>query len=226
MLASPTLFAQGLDGQIQQLFPKATRIEPKQDNPPVHSVYQLDELLGYAFESTDYSNLQGFSGKPIRLLIGMDTQGVLAGVKVLEHHEPVFLHGLGEQPLFDFVDQYQQKSIGIPIVVGGAQGGASGSESIARIDGVSKATVSVVILNETVLLSALSVARKLLEGFASGPLATAKPDLYEPLDWSQMLQRGYLQHWTISREEVERGAVAEGNDADAMATKAVVAALK
>jgi len=203
-LASPTLLAQGLDGQIQQLFPKATRIEPKQDNPPVHSVYQLDELLGYAFESTDYSNLQGFSGKPIRLLIGMDTQGVLAGVKVLEHHEPVFLHGLGEKPLFDFVDQYQQKSIGIPIVVGGAQGGASGSESIARIDGVSKATVSVVILNETVLLSALSVARKLLEGFASGPLATAKPDLYEPLDWSQLLQRGYLQHWTISREEVER----------------------
>ena len=124
LLACPTLFAQELDAQIQQLFPKATRIEAKQDNPPVHSVYQLDELLGYAFESTDYSNLQGFSGKPIRLLIGMDTQGVLAGVKVLEHHEPVFLHGLGEQPLFDFVDQYQQKSIGIPIVVGGSQGSA------------------------------------------------------------------------------------------------------
>jgi len=204
LLVNTALFAEPLDEQIQQLFPKATRIEPKQENPPVHSVYQLDDLLGYAFESTDYSNLQGFSGKPIRLLIGMDTQGVLAGVTVLEHHEPVFLHGLGEQSLFDFVEQYQQKSIGKPIVVGGGKGGTSAGDSVTRIDGVSKATVSVVILNETVLLSALNVARKLLEGFVSGPLATAKPDLYEPLDWPQLLERGYVQHWSLSREEVEQ----------------------
>ena len=200
---SPTLFAQALDAQIQQLFPKATRIEPKQEDPPVHSVYQLDQLLGYAFESTDYSNLQGFSGKPIRLLIGMDTQGVLAGVTVLEHHEPVFLHGLGEQSLFDFADQYRQVPIGKPILVGGRNTAGSAADSVTRIDGVSKATVSVVILNETVLLSALSVARKLLEGFASSPLATARPDLYEPLEWAQLLERGYVQHWTINRGEVE-----------------------
>lgn len=200
---SPTLFAQALDAQIQQLFPKATRVEPKQVDPLVHSVYQLDELLGYAFESTDYSNLQGFSGKPIRLLIGMDTQGVLAGVTVLEHHEPVFLHGLGEQSLFDFVDQYRRVSIGKPILVGGREAAGSADDQVTRIDGVSKATVSVVILNETVLLSALSVARKLLEGFASSPLATARPDLYEPLKWTQLLEGGYVQHWSIERAEVE-----------------------
>lgn len=204
VLVSPSLFAQGLDEQVMQLFPKATRIEPKQENPPVYSAYQLDELLGYAFESTDYSNLQGFSGKPIRLLIGMDPQGVLAGIKVLEHHEPVFLHGLGEQSLFDFVEQYRQKSIGKPIVVGGREGGMAASDSVTRIDGVSKATVSVVILNETVLLSALSVARQLLEGFSSGPLATAKPDLYQPLDWGELLREGFVQRWMVSRNEVER----------------------
>lgn len=202
-LISPTLFAQTLDAQIQQLFPKATRIEPKQADPPVHSVYQLDELLGYAFESTDYSNLQGFSGKPIRLLIGMDTQGVLAGVTVLEHHEPVFLHGLGEQSLFDFVDQYRHVTINKPILVGGREARGGDADTVIRIDGVSKATVSVVILNETVLLSALSVARKLLEGFSSSPLAIARPDLYEALDWSQLLERGYVQRWMIDRNEVE-----------------------
>lgn len=204
VLVSPSLFAQGLDEQIMQLFPKATRIELKLENPPVYSAYQLDELLGYAFESADYSNLQGFSGKPIRLLIGMDPLGVLAGIKVLEHHEPVFLHGLGEQSLFDFVEQYRQKSIGKPIVVGGREGGVAASDSVTRIDGVSKATVSVVILNETVLLSALSVARQLLEGFSNGPLATAKPDLYQPLDWGELLREGFVQRWTISRNEVER----------------------
>lgn len=204
VLVSPSLFAQVQEEQILQLFPKATRIEPKRESPPVYAAYQLDELLGYAFESTDYSNLQGFSGKPIRLLIGLDPSGVLAGVTVLEHHEPVFLHGLGEQSLFDFVDQYRQTSISKPILVGGREGAASEGDSVTRIDGVSKATVSVVILNETVLLSALSVARELLEGFTSGPLATPKPDLYEPLGWEQLVERGLVRHWTITREEAEQ----------------------
>src|SRR3990167_5106690 len=202
-LFSQALAAEGLQEEILQLFPKATRIEPKQAAPPVCSVYQLDELLGYAFESSDYSSLQGFSGKPIRLLIGMDPQGVLAGVRVLEHHEPVFLYGLGVQPLLDFVEQYRQHSISRPIIVGGRRADSADGESTTQFDGVSKATVSVVILNETVLQAAMSVARQLLEGFASGPLATAKRDLYAPLDWQRLLDSGYVQRWTLGREEVE-----------------------
>ncbi len=202
-LLSQPLAAEALQEEILQLFPKATRIEPKQEAPPVYSVYQLDELLGYAFESSDYSNLQGFSGKPIRLLIGMDLRGVLAGVRVLEHHEPVFLYGLGMQPLLDFVEQYRQQPISRPIIVGGRRSDSADGESTTQFDGVSKATVSVVILNETVLQAAMSVARQLLEGFASGPLATAKRDLYAPLDWQRLLDSGYVQRWTLGREEVE-----------------------
>jgi NosR/NirI family nitrous oxide reductase transcriptional regulator len=202
-LFSQPLAAEALQDEIRQLFPKATRIEPKQEAPPVYSVYQLDELLGYAFESSDYSSLQGFSGKPIRLLIGMDLQGVLAGVRVLEHHEPVFLYGLGLQPLLDFVEQYRQHSISRPIIVGGRRLDSADGESTSQIDGVSKATVSVVILNETVLQAALSVARQLLDGFASGPLATPKSDLYQAMDWQRLLDNGYVQRWTLGREEVE-----------------------
>jgi NosR/NirI family nitrous oxide reductase transcriptional regulator len=197
------LAAEALQGEILQLFPKATRIEPKQEAPPVYSVYQLDDLLGYAFESGDYSSLQGFSGKPIRLLIGMDPQGVLAGVRVLEHHEPVFLYGLGVQPLLDFVEQYRQHPISRPIIVGGRRADSADGASTIQFDGVSKATVSVVILNETVLQAALSVARQLLDGFASGPLATPKSDLYQPMDWQRLLDNGYVQRWTLGREEVE-----------------------
>lgn len=204
LLFSQALCADVGNDQIQALFPKATRIEPKQDNPPVYSVYQLDDLLGYAFESQDYSSLQGFSGKPVRLLIGLEPQGVLAGVRVLEHHEPVFLHGLGEQVLFDFVEQYRQQDIRTPIVVGGRRAKTVDGTSITQFDGVSKATVSVVIVNETVLIAALSVARQLLDDFASSPLAIARPDVFEPLSWQQLIDRNYLQRWEIPRAEVEQ----------------------
>ena len=188
---------------IEALFPKATRIEPKRDDFPVYPVYQLQQLLGFAYESHDLSDLPGFAGKPIKLMIGLDTQGRFNGVRVLDHHEPVFLHGLGQQPLFDFVAQYQGRSLTEPLVIGSGQSAAPGQPGPVYIDGVTKATVSVVIINDTVLSTALQVARNSLEGFAQPPAAIAKADLFEPLSPQQLLERGYLQHWRIERAEVE-----------------------
>jgi len=195
--------APGWQQAVQHLFPSATRLIEKQGSPPVYQAFQLDQLLGYAFESTDYSSLQGFSGKPIRLLIGMTPEGKLTGVTVLEHHEPVFLHGLGEQALFDFAGQYTGRNIVTPIVVGSTHGGSVDGDAVGYIDGVSKATVSVVILNETVLQSAMTVARALLPEFAQGPQAVARPERFEPMDWQQLLTRGLLQQWQLDTPAVE-----------------------
>jgi NosR/NirI family nitrous oxide reductase transcriptional regulator len=188
---------------IQTLFPKATRIEPKLEAFPVYPVYQLQQLLGYAYESNDLYDLVGFSGKPIKLMIGLGAEGRFSGVRVLDHHEPVFLHGLGEQPLFDFVKQYQGLSLRDPIVIGAGNSNTTSEDGPVIIDGVTKATVSVVIINDTVLSASLQVARAKLEGFAQQVSATPKPALFELLNSAQLLERGYLQHWRISREEAE-----------------------
>tara|TARA_Y100000748_G_scaffold107442_1_gene89912 strand:+ start:1091 stop:3223 length:2133 start_codon:yes stop_codon:yes gene_type:complete len=207
-LLSSALHAEGqetADWQtaVQQLFPSATRLVEKQGTPPVYQAFQLDQLLGYAFESTDYSALQGFGGKPIRLLIGLTPEGKLTGVTVLSHHEPVFLHGMGEQPLFDFTAQYAGRNIATPIVVGSQHGGTADGDSVSYIDGVAKATVSVVILNETVLQSAMTVARALLPDFIQGPQAIARQDVFTPLDWQQLTSRGLVQHWQLDAASVE-----------------------
>jgi len=55
---------------IQELFPKATDIRDRLPDYPVYPVYQLQELIGYAYESRDISPLQGFAGKPVSMLIG------------------------------------------------------------------------------------------------------------------------------------------------------------
>nr|WP_246480887.1 4Fe-4S binding protein [Motiliproteus sediminis] len=186
---------------IQQLFPKATRIEPPLADFPVVPVYQLSELLGYAFQSQDFTDLPGFSGKQIKLLIGIDAKGRFTGVRVLDHHEPVFLHGLGPEPLFDFVNQYQGHSVADQIIIHSGRRGEPGGPVF--IDGVTKATVSVIIINDTVLSAALQVARRQLEGFAQPPAAIPKPDLYEPLDWNQLLQRGLVRQWSLAIGNVE-----------------------
>lgn len=193
-------------GLIQELFPSATVIEDKLPDFPVYPVYQLQELIGYAYESIDHSRLQGFAGKPISLLIGLDTRGRFTGVRVLNHHEPVFLHGLGEEPLFAFVDQYEGHSLREQIIVStsnSSRSGRSADGNVVHFDGVSKATVSVLIINDTVLSSALKVARTKLEGFAQSAPTRAKPDFYQPLSWQQLVDRGYIGHWRIAADTVE-----------------------
>lgn len=189
---------------IQDLFPSATVIEDKLPDFPVYPVYQLQELLGYAYVSTDFVNLQGFAGKPITMMIGLDTKGRFTGVKVLHHHEPVFLHGLGEGPLTEFVDQYEGRSLTEQIIVQASSRSArNNSGNQVYFDGVSKATVSVLIINDSVLSSALQVARNKLEGFSQAAPTRARQDFYEPLTWQQMLDRGYIHQATLSAEAVE-----------------------
>lgn len=191
---------------IQELFPSATVIEDKLPDFPVYPVYQLQELLGYAYESTDLSRLQGFGGKPIRMMIGLDTKGRFTGVKVLDHHEPVFLHGLGEEPMFEFVEQYEGRSLRDQIIVQSSNSSRSGKTSegdVVYFDGVSKATVSVLIINDTVLSSGLKVARQKLEAFAQSAPTRARPDFFEPLKWSELIERGFIGRAAIPARTVE-----------------------
>ena len=104
---SPTYAGKPLiDGlPLQALFPKATRFGDKESDLPVYAAYQLDELLGYAWLSDEINNLAGFAGKPIRLLIGLKPDGSFQDVTVIDHHEPVFLHGLGNESMHEFLAQ-------------------------------------------------------------------------------------------------------------------------
>lgn len=190
---------------IQELFPSATIIEEQLTDFPVYPVYQLQELLGYAYVSTDFSKLPGFAGKPITMMIGLDTRGRFTGVRVLHHHEPVFLYGLGEESLYEFVDQYQGRALTEQIVVSSSgRSGRTSSGNVVYFDGVSKATVSVLIINDSVLSSALQVARNKLEGFAQTAPTRARQDLYEPLTWEQLLERGYVTRIEVTAADVEQ----------------------
>lgn len=181
----------------QTLFPHATSIGEKQETPPVWPVYQVGNLVGYLFQSTDLVNIPAFSGEPVNLLVGIDLHGKFAGVELLEHHEPIFLHGLGEQPLLDFIAQYQGLSVKDNIKVGGRQAGAN-----TVIDGITKATASVVVVNESILLSALKVARQTLEGFESKAIAKPRQQLFESMSFEAMRTEGYVQTLSIDYTRV------------------------
>ena len=165
--------------------------------------------VGYVFESIDLAPIPGFEGTPMNLLVAIDSEGKFLDVEVLRQHEPVFLGGLGPLPLQEFVKQYQGKSLKQEITVSSAYGNtrSGGGGNRVVLDGVTKATASVRIVNQSVLAAALAVARSRL-GFADAgdgaPPAVVKPLPFERMDLATLLQRGYVQRIAFSNADIEK----------------------
>jgi transcriptional regulator of nitric oxide reductase len=108
---------------------------------------KLQTLVGLAFWTTELDPLErGYDG-PIKVLVGMDTNGVLTGIIVTEHHEP---YGDFSVDRAEFAAQFRGKSIRDPFKVG------------SDIDAVSRATISVTTVSRSVRNTSRRVARQLL----------------------------------------------------------------
>ena len=139
-----------LRAQLNQLFPEAASFSAKEGNPPHYKAYgpagsgQEAELLGLAYWTTELDPLErGFDG-PIKMLVGMDTAGVLQGVIVTDHREP---YGYFSVDLPEFVRQFKQKNIRDSFRYG------------ADIDAITRATITVTSASRAVRNSSRRIAR-------------------------------------------------------------------
>ncbi|KIL99499.1 Nitrous oxide reductase maturation protein NosR [Paramagnetospirillum magnetotacticum MS-1] len=178
-------------------------------------------FTGYIFESKDLAPIPGFSGAPINLLISMDRNGTFLDVRLLDQNEPVFVSGLGPRPLYEFLRQYTGLSLAHNIKVGGAHDQGRDTSANTWVDGVSKATASVRIANETILASALMVAREKLAAIAPKPAGRPRPDAFKTMSWDDLVAAGLIGHLRLGRAEVEKafagtGFAEEGDGAETM----------
>ena len=136
-----------LQGQLKQVFPAATRFSPKEGSPPHYTVYAGDTTAGYAFWTTELEPLErGYDG-PIKILVGMDTKGILTGVLVTENREP---YGYFSVDTPQFAAQFKGKNIRDAFKVG------------ADVDAISRASISVTSASRAIRNSARRIARELL----------------------------------------------------------------
>jgi transcriptional regulator of nitric oxide reductase len=195
--------------------------------PPLHVQEKLSQIpawpltselepeggpVGYVFESIDLAPIPGFEGTPMNFLVSIDRKGNFMNVELLRQHEPVFLGGLGEAPLREFVTQYANRNIKQQFLIAlNASRNHTGPSDLrsdqTTLDGVSKATASVRIVNQSVLGAALELARAKL-GFADrskrGPAAQVRGDITETPNFAEMLKNGMVGHLRLSNAEVEK----------------------
>jgi len=214
--------------ELVKRYPSPYIVGEKDSPLPVWPIYQQDatsnRLVGYAFESIDLAPIPGFAGVPLNLLITLDPKGNFLDLKVLSQHEPVFVDGLGEAPLLAFISQYKGMSLKQNMrILTGSNSRKNNSTETAQLDGVTKATASVHIINQTILSSALRVARKKL-GFAEGRdpelMARIKADYFEVRSVRQLISDGLIKPFKLSNAELESSfsnTAGRGLDSDALA---------
>ena len=142
-----------LPGLVKQLFPATKGISDKAIDPPHYKIYASDPLAdpdaftGLAFWTTEVEPIErGYDG-PIKILVGMDTKGILTGIVVAQHHEPYGDFSI-EPP--QFAAQFVGKSIRDPFKVG------------VDIDAVSRATITINSAVRAIRTSARRVAVRVL----------------------------------------------------------------
>ncbi|MEO8809468.1 MAG: 4Fe-4S binding protein, partial [Rhodanobacter sp.] len=168
---------------------------------PAAPVYDGDKVIGYVFESVMVAPVPAYSGDPVNILVAIDQTGKILGTKVLEQHEPILLVGIPVQRLYDFVARYIGHNVKDDIVVGG-----SSTPGAIKIDAISSATVTSMVVNETIMNAALAVAvsRNLVTGriaTASAP-ATIRANYFKNADWTTLTGNGAFRRLNLARGKV------------------------
>ena len=154
LLLSPQLtHAASVEKLARQYFPEADTVSPFEGDPLAAAVYARDKLLGYVVRTTDIAPIPAYSGEPITLLVGVNTAGIITGLEVTQHSEPILVVGVSEQDLRHYVNQYRGVSVREQVKIGGAP-----RDGYVTVDGISGASITAMVMNATVMKSVRKVA--------------------------------------------------------------------
>ncbi|MCK4711312.1 MAG: 4Fe-4S binding protein, partial [Marinosulfonomonas sp.] len=175
---------------------------------PVVPVLKGGEVMGYAYITSDFVGTTGYSGKPIHVMVAIDTEAKLLGADLVEHSEPIVLIGIPNSKIKAMTESYR----GLDIVAEAAAGG-SGHD----IDIISGATVTIMIIDDSVVRSSIKVARALGLGGLNNDAANRGPthvlNMEERTinDWNTMSGDGTVRRMTLDIGQINEAFAATGD---------------
>lgn len=187
---------------IADIFPGADRIGPPEGKPMTARAYAGGQALGRIYLTSDVVNTRGYSSKPIDVLVGLADNGRIVGAKLVEHHEPIVLIGIPQSKVDHFIQGY----VGLNFVDSPPRHGAP-----PPVDIVSGATVTLMVIGDSITRSAIAVARAygIDSAAPAQPAAAAPParQVDEALSavesWQSLLEAGAVRRLRLSPEDVD-----------------------
>ena len=186
------------------------------DAPPLIEIVKDKKLIGYAFETYDWVQGLGYSRKPYHIIAGINLEGIVTGVRLMWHTEPIAILGRTDEDLHDFLLQLQGINInkGISIVLGlsdsvlegetvAMRGTAGDTSQLQPVDGISRTTTTSLLLNDAVMRAARKVARYkniILDDRDLGTILNL--EIFNKQEWSQLLENGSISNLKVTNGDI------------------------
>lgn len=186
------------DTAASDLVAGADGFGPIRDDLAVAPVLKGADQVGWVFVTSDFVGTTGYSGKPIHTMVAIDESAHVIGVKLVKHSEPIVLIGIPDAKVKALAASY----IGLDLVAEAASGGTSHD-----VDIISGATVTVMVIDDSIVRSGLKVARALGLGgltaeVATGPKFEINPDAKPAADWAEAEGDGTLRRLSLDVGQV------------------------
>jgi len=197
--------------QAADLVAGADAFGPIRSDLAVAPVLKGGRQIGWVFLTSDFVGTTGYSGKPIHTLVAVDDQAKITGVKLVKHSEPIVLIGIPDAEVKALAASY----LGMDLAAMAQSGGKH------DLNIISGATVTVMVLDDSILRSGIKVARALgLGGLGAevvvAPTIELDPAASAPADWAGMEGDGTLRRLSLDVAQVN-AAFAALNDPRATA---------
>ena len=197
--------------KASDLVPGADGFGPVREDLAVAPVLKGGETVAWVFVTSDFVGTTGYSGKPIHTLVAVDKDAKVVGVELVKHSEPIVLIGIPDAKVKALVAGYA----GLDLVAEAKSGGTA-----HEVDIISGATVTVMVIDDSIIRSGLKVARALglggltPEAAGSGPRFEIDPAAAPPVDWTEAEGDGTLRRLSLDVAQVN-AAFADHADARA-----------
>ncbi|PGH57349.1 4Fe-4S binding protein [Azospirillum palustre] len=182
--------------QPSDLVPGADRFGQPTPNTPTVPVYKGAAVVGHAYLTSDFVNTTGYSGRPIDVVVGLTADGTVTGARLMDHHEPIVLIGIPPARINGFIDGY----VGKNVLALATQSAAS-----PPVDIVSGATVTVMVIGDSIIRSGKKVMQSLGKaGPDTAPTIVKSVDLSKMAveDWTTLVGDGSVRRLTLTVGEV------------------------
>lgn len=161
---------------------------------PVVQVLKAGERIGWAYITSDFVSTTGYSGKPIHTMVAIDDAAQVIGVELVKHSEPIVLIGIPDAKVKALVANYR----GLDLVAEAESGGTA-----HKLDIISGATVTIMVIDDSIVRAGLKVARQLgLGGLVvdepdGGAQFEINPDAEAAADWMTLEGDGTLRRLSL-----------------------------
>ncbi|MCF6232633.1 MAG: NosR/NirI family protein [Rhodobacteraceae bacterium] len=194
-----------------QMYAGADGFGPVRQDVAVAPVLKGHETVAWAFLTSDFVNTTGYSGKPIHVVAAIDMNAVLTGVELVKHSEPIILIGIPNSKIVELTEGYK----GLDLKAEAAAGGDAHD-----LDIISGVTVTIMIIDDSLVRSGIKVARAMSLGglapkVAAGPGREVDLALDQIKDWTTLAGDGSVRRLALDVGQVN-AAFAETGDARAM----------